>query len=79
MRFDQDLPGCFTADLMFAKHAAERERAFQWLISLRQRHIGWDAARAHIVEFLQSRAASKAHISNQAVHARNLLKPWLLD
>jgi hypothetical protein len=80
MSFDKRLPGCFGAsDLIFAGHAADEERAFQWLGSLRRRGIGLKAARKQIVEYLQSEGATATHIKNQKAKASIYLKPWLLD
>ena len=79
MAFDLRLPGCFSeSDLIFANHAADEERAFEWLVSLREGGIGWTEARRQISEYLQTRGASKAHIERQITRARSMMKPWLV-
>jgi hypothetical protein len=80
MSFDRELPRCFgVADRIFAGHPSDEDAAFEWLKSLRKRHIGWKAARAQIREYLKSKNARRAHIQEQVKRARLRLKPWLLD
>ena len=46
MSFDKELFGCFgEKDKIFALHPFDEERAFSWLKSLRERHIGWTKAK----------------------------------
>ena len=66
MMFDNALPRCFgETDLIFAGHPSDEEQAFQWLADLRKRNVGWEEARAQVVEFLGSRGASQLHIQQQ--------------
>ncbi|ONF47785.1 hypothetical protein [Methylobacterium radiotolerans] len=78
--FDPAVRGCFgETDLIFAGHPNDEERAFQWLADLRKRSVGWKAARAQVVEYLESRGASASHVQQQTEKVRRLFKPWLLD
>ena len=80
MAWDQELPGCFSETaLEFAVHPNDEERAFVWLTSLRERHIGLAKAKAQISEYLQSRGASEARITPTLEKAERFLGPWLLD
>jgi hypothetical protein len=76
MNIDKELRECFSEELIFA---SDEDRAFDWLISLRRRKIGWKQARAQIVEYLRSRNASKIHIRKQVDRARPMLTNWLED
>jgi hypothetical protein len=76
MIIDKELRQCFGEDLIFA---SDEDRAFDWLISLRRRNIGWKQARAQIVEYLRSRGASDSHIQKQVSRARPMLRKWLRD
>jgi hypothetical protein len=76
MIIDRELRQCFGEDLIFA---SDEDRAFDWLISLRRRNLGWKQARAQIVEYLRSRRASDSHIQKQVNRARPMLRKWLRD
>ncbi|MCG2626577.1 hypothetical protein L6654_08065 [Bradyrhizobium sp. WYCCWR 13023] len=66
MAYDNELPGCFgNNDLIFAGHPLDADRAFNWLGSLRKRHIGLAAVKEQVREFLTERGASAAHIDEQ--------------
>ena len=78
--WDSGVPGCFgNVDGIFAGHPSDEKRAFKWLTSLRERHIGWKAARRQMSLYLRSKGASKEHQREQLKKARKMLKPWLLD
>jgi hypothetical protein len=80
MSWDKQVPGCFgSADLIFAGHPLDENRAFEWLTDLRRRGIGWKAAREQLKEFLKSKNARDEHIEQQLKEAERLMKPWLLD
>ena len=80
MAFEKELHGCFgNSDLIFAGHPADENRAFAWLVSLRQRGLGWSEAKRQMTEFLQSKQASPAHIDQQLRKWEPAMKPWLLD
>ncbi len=80
MSFDKNVPGCFgPSDLLFASHVADENRAFEWLISLRNRGIGLKEAQDQIERFLRSKGASAQHIGDQIDEAARFLGPWLLD
>ena len=80
MAWDQELPGCFgETGLEFAIHPNDEDRAFGWLTSLRERHIGLAEAKKQISEYLQSRRASETHIARQLEKAERVLGFWLLD
>ena len=76
MIIDRELRECFGEELIFA---SDEDRAFDWLISLRRRRIGWKQARAQIVEYLRSHHATKIHIRKQVDRARPMLTKWLHD
>lgn len=77
MAWDDALPACFgVADLIFAMHDADEERALQWLISLRKRGASFAEVEAQIREFLSEKATPK-HIDEQVARARVHIKPWL--
>lgn len=78
--WDKQVPGCFGSnDLIFAGHPLDENRAFEWLVDLRKRGIGWKAARAQLVAFLKSERAGPDHIRQQLASTGKHLKPWLLD
>lgn len=80
MSYDPELPGCFgRADLIFAGHPNDEDRAFAWLGSLRRRGIGLEAALQQIREYLESEGASAEHVKAQRKWASEFLKPWLND
>lgn len=79
MSFDPQIPGCFSPSLFFASHPLDEARAFQWLISLRDRGIGWQEAQGQIRNFLLSKISDPGHINLQLTKASRYLKPWLLD
>jgi hypothetical protein len=71
-------PTCFTTTgLGFASHPADKDRAFEWLVSLRERGIAWKAARHQIEEFLRSENARPEHIEHELKRAEEKLRPWL--
>ncbi|WP_159079872.1 hypothetical protein [Methyloceanibacter sp. wino2] len=78
--WDSGVPGCFgSADGIFAGHPSDEKRAFKLLTSLRERHIGWKAARRQLSLYLDSKGAGADHKREQLKRARRMLKPWLLD
>ena len=78
--WDKQVPGCFGEnDLIFAGHPLDEKRAFEWLIDLRKRGIGWKAARSQLMTFLKPKDAAPDHIKQQLVSVGKHLKPWLLD
>jgi len=80
MAWDRLVPGTFgDSDLIFAGHPADEDRAFEWLIDLRKREIGWRDARRQLEEYLTSRKASPQHIADQLKRIEPAMKPWLLD
>jgi hypothetical protein len=79
-KWDDHVPGCFgTADRVFARHAADEDRAFVWLTDLRTRGVGWTEARAQLKAFLDSEKFSPADIKEQLARAKSKMKPWLRD
>ena len=80
MPWDKQVPSCFGIhDLIFAGHPADEDRAFAWLVDLRQRGIGWREARQQLEEYLKSERASPHHIADQLRRIEPTMKPWLLD
>jgi hypothetical protein len=80
MPWDSELPGCFGGDTAkFALHPNDEKRALAWLISLRDRQIGWKEAEAQITQYLQSRGVIKSSLVEQIERARQHLEPWLRD
>jgi hypothetical protein len=78
MPYDPGLPGCFgDRDLIFANHPLDEERAFQWLIKLRQRQTVWSDVVAQFEEFLTEKEATRPHILEQIERARQRLMLWL--
>jgi hypothetical protein len=76
--WDEELPGCF-GGLFFSKNLQEEDRAFNWLIDLRKRAVGWKEVRAQLEAFLESHHVESTHIRQQIERAQVMLKPWLDD
>ena len=80
MAWDHQVGGCFgNMDKMFATHPPDEDRAFEWLKSLRERGIGWEAVRAQIEEYLKAEGCGPDHIAEQIMRAEVKFRPWLLD
>jgi hypothetical protein len=80
MDWDQELPGCFAAmTAPFGLHPRDEERAFDWLVSLRDRQIGWQAAKAQIDAYLRDQRVTGDALDKQIERARVKLQPWLRD
>jgi hypothetical protein len=79
MSFDRELHGVFSPSLGFGANPQDHDRAFEWLVSLRKRAIGWKEARAQIIEFLETQTNLSDHIERQVSKAELMLRPWLLD
>ncbi len=77
MPWDSILPYCFGRNYHFAIDAAHKDKAFEWLQSLRQRGIGWQEAEAQISAYLNSETLSKGYIGSEIAHARIMIEPWL--
>jgi hypothetical protein len=80
MEWDHELRGCFAAmTAPFGLHPNDEERAFNWLNSLRERKIGWSAAKAQVEVFLKSHGVRGDEFTKQVERARAILQPWLRD
>ncbi len=80
MEWDHELPGCFAAmTAPFGLHPNDEERAFNWLTSLRERKIGWSAAKVQIEAYLKSHGVRGDEFAKQVERARAKLEPWLRD
>jgi hypothetical protein len=80
MAYDQELPGCFgNVDLIFAGHPLDEDRAFKWLASLRERHIGLADAKEQVVAFMTEKGAGQSLIDEQLARVERHLQPWLGD
>jgi hypothetical protein len=78
MAYDRELPGCFGGvDLQFAIHPLDTNRAFAWLIKLRERQALWSGVQAQIEEFLREPNAAVFHILDQVDRAKRMFGPWL--
>jgi hypothetical protein len=78
--YDQELPGCFgSADLIFAGHPMDANRAFEWLASLRKRRIGLAATKDQVREWLSEKGAGTALIDEQIAKVERRFGPWLPD
>lgn len=78
MTWDHRLPGCFgNIDGLFAIHWCDEERAFDWLVTLRSRKIGWEEAKAQIEGYLKDDGCGADHIVEQVSAAEKKLRPWL--
>jgi hypothetical protein len=80
MEWDHELPGCFAAmTAPFGLHPNDEERAFNWLTSLRERKIGWSAAKTQVEAYLKSRGVRGGEFTKQVERAGAMLQPWLRD
>ena len=80
MEWDHELPGCFAAmTAPFGLHPNDEERAFNWLTSLRERKIGWSAAKAQVEAYLKRHGVRGGEFTKQVERAREKLQPWLRD
>lgn len=78
MAYDPELPACFGGtDLHLAVHPVNQDRAFQWLVSLREREVTWPDVRQQIEEFLTEVGAGEPIIEGAIVRAERLIRPWL--
>jgi hypothetical protein len=57
----------------------ERQEAFTWLMSLRQRKVSWKEVKKQIVDYLTSKGADRDLLTDQTKRARKRLKLWLVD
>jgi hypothetical protein len=76
-RWDPEIERCFNADRKFGATEVEREVAFAWLRSLRQRKVSWKEVKKQIVDYLTSKGADRDLLTDQTKRARKRLKPWL--
>jgi len=80
MQWDKQTPGCFgKANLIFAGHPMDEDRAFEWMIDLRKRNIGMKEVSVQVEAYLKSEGASPDHIKQQIKDVQEHMKPWLLD
>ena len=75
--WDPEVERCLSAGGRFAVDDTERQQAFAWLISLRQRNVSWKEAKQQIVEYLKSKGADRDQLGDETKRARKKLKPWL--
>ncbi len=70
--------GCFgVADLRFALHSLDEDRAFKLLAYCRDHGIRYDIVTFEIREFLTSNSVSAEHLSAQMDEVEKMFKPWL--
>ena len=79
MSWDQPVPSLYDGSGLFAHHPADEDRAFAWLTDLRNRGVGWKAARQQLESYMTSKKWKKPHIQYQLKQARLMMKPWLTD
>ena len=65
------------ADLKFAPHQSDADRAFEWLTELRNGGVSWTAASQQMEDFLKSKGAPQTHIQSEIVKAEAAMKVWL--
>ena len=78
MEWDRQVPGCFGAqDALFANHPLDKQRAFEWLTSLRRRQATIADAEQQVRAYLIHQRCGEAHIQEQLAKVRRHLAPWL--
>lgn len=69
---------CFrTADLRFAVHPLDEDRAFKLLAHCREHGVRYSVVISEIREFLDSKSVSTEHLAAQMDEVEKMFKPWL--
>jgi hypothetical protein len=76
--WDQAVPALFIGG-SYCKNWSDVGRAFEWMVDLRRRGIGWKEAERQLRAYMATENWGAQHIEAQVDKAREGMKPWLLD
>ena len=81
MKASEDLvAGTFGhVDKKFACHQNDRDRAFEYLTTLRNERKGWSFAKQQLEDYLNGNVEDENHRDEQIKKAERMLEPWLDD
>ena len=76
--WDKMVPNLFVGG-SYCKNLSDDNRAFEWMVDLRKRGVGWKAAERQLRAYLATTGWAAPHIEDQVRKARDRMKVWLLD
>ena len=78
MPWKRKIPGCFgIADKKFARHAYDKDRAFDMLQDARRYGISCQEVMDELEKYLHDQGCPPPHMREELDYAQKMLEPWL--